>query len=378
MHYTNYKEKFLETTKLENVEMVSTVDHIFSCPPIRIFDSHHRLNKVKNNLKLLLWNINFPVEKRYKTELVFDGVFLNTNSLEYQLYDLNITSASSKVKLPDWNTLIEHLKIVLKYIYVNDSKIKDIIIERYMELFKLYDESFKQSHNSSTNFYIALLKEIYKFFRLEEENILITNSMQSLYDSEIIDAFLPELIKLTADKPEGLLNILNETEIFSYPYFREVDQVNLINLLYNDKQSITKNIDEIVLLLKRKAIMPSQTIVDWALGLANLKHFGNDYGIRKELHEYLSSFYENINIQSLQTTEYKQDGTNFINYDPSIHVYSYKLINGKFKKTLGNSSRSMNFVSAYIHLGKQGFSDACNKWWTDEGQTIIKFGKILI
>lgn len=374
MKSPKYYKLLMECTTLKNVEYLSTFDHIFSVPPIRIMDSHRVFSDLKK-VKYLLWDINTPTDKRFKTEISIDGVFLNTNSEEYRLYDTNRIYALSDVHIPDLEKLKDEFFKVCGLIYTKRYKTRQLLMDRFEEVLKIYVQTLSNKHNTSMEFYIELLSNWYKFLSLDIQLTSIRSNLVSLYDSGITTTYIPNLIKDTLDDEMGIVKIASRNpSIFSPPFFRpSIFDEDLGNVHFNSLNR--EEILQICDYLECGKIVPAQEIITWSFALAGIKHVGNDYGVYSKLADYFYSDEELSELSNKQITKPKEDGCNFIKFSsPTFH---YKRLGEKLKKEPSNPNRSMNFLSAFLHLGKDGLSNSINNY-VDHGEvTSLTFGEII-
>jgi hypothetical protein len=69
-----YKNLLIDTTNIHS-DSISTVDHIYASPPLRLIDSHSKLRELKNT-QIVIWDIIIPFEKKHRYELMLDsGLF---------------------------------------------------------------------------------------------------------------------------------------------------------------------------------------------------------------------------------------------------------------------------------------------------------------
>lgn len=77
-----YRDLFRKATGIED-DIVSTIDHVFGSPPLRIIDSHQKLMEMGNST-ILLWDITKPNIHKYRADLVLDlGLYTSRNSNFY-------------------------------------------------------------------------------------------------------------------------------------------------------------------------------------------------------------------------------------------------------------------------------------------------------
>ena len=353
--YRNLLEK---TTDIK-CNVISTIDHVFGSPPLRIIDSHQRLMKMGKST-IILWDITQPNIHKYRADLIVDLGFYTSKNPKFFLYESRKFYHKGKLLLPDFSLQLKLLNQVLtrNLIRLNIAQ-KKAYIQRALNLVKIYNKNLKKCTKVS-QFYKSLLINLYNLLGLTDLAKYITKNMVPLSESGIIDKFLPELIIKTKDKPFGLLNLIANTEYLNKPYFRNISNQKL-NFDLNNKRQLLDNIDKVTDLLRNGALLPKNQIYFWAWSLCGIKHFGNDYGILEKLENVFKSINVSIKTSKLQLTQPKKDGINFIQFK---NIQSYSLGNPrsrvvKFNMLHTKSSRVTNMCTVYLHSGKEGFQ----KYW---------------
>lgn len=363
-----YRDLFKETTGIKD-DVVSTVDHVFGSPPLRIIDSHQRLMKMGSST-ILLWDITQPNIHKYRADLVLDLGFYTSKNPDFFLYSSKDFYHKSRLLEPDFVSQIKLLDQVLNsdFLKLNKGQ-RSIYKERALHLIKIYSDNLKK-HSEIPQFYKSLLVDLYDLLGFSELAEYIKKKMVPLSESRIIDKFLPKLIIETKGDVFGFPNIIANTNYLNEPYFRNISNKK-IDFDVNNKEEIIKNVNKIADLLKNGDLLPKNQIYFWAWSLCEIKHFGNDYSILANLENVLKSM-DVVNVAStLQLTQPKQDGLNFIQLE---NIHSYSLGNSwseitKFNMINTKSSRVTNICTVYLHLGKEGFQ----KYW----QEYQKIGKTI-
>ncbi|NJN09581.1 MAG: hypothetical protein HC836_35680 [Richelia sp. RM2_1_2] len=349
------------TTKITK-RTVSTIDHVFASPPVRLVDGHSKLTEIDANI--LIADITVPSIKSYRQDMILDTGFLSTLNKDYYLFEEGVLSAVSNLQKPDFKMLKQELGLLLKHIQLPNNKIA-CIKTRLDNLIYIYQSNLDKSQNTS-DFYKAILEDLYRLIGLEELANFIHSNALSYFNSGFIDNYLPNLIKQTKDKAYSLENLASDN-IFDKPLFRDLDgNATCINSL----DYISK--------LRDKKIIPSHQVVSWGLALAGVKHFGNDYGFYTRLGNYLVAKGVENNIAQLQLTEHKQDGTTFVGFNNSLcFAIERRIEEIKFQPVNKKLSRLNTITSLYLHLGQNGMSSYWQQFKTQNKTTLIPMGEIL-
>jgi hypothetical protein len=226
---------------------------------------------------------------------------------------------------------------------------KQRYLERFDKLADIYENAMSICHNV-IEFYKILIRDLYLLLNMEDLGEFFYKNSISLYYSGLIDNYLPQIISSTSNQEFSLINLLEKLSIFKPPYFRSLETDIEIN--FENKNQIINNLDTIINLLRHKKIIPSNQIILWSLQLAGIRHFGNDFNFHDSMHSVLNSLAITNNVNSLQVTLPKQDGSNFVEFD---NVKSYHIQNSGNKKrivkTLTKKSRVNDIPNLYLHAG---------------------------
>jgi hypothetical protein len=340
-----YKNLLIDTTNIHS-DSISTVDHIYASPPLRLIDSHSKLRELKNT-QIVIWDIIIPFEKKHRYELMLDsGLFSSKNKI-YYFFDLQEYYFKSKLHKVDLMQQRNELEYVLsKVLSIGD---KQRYLERFDKLADIYENAMSICHNV-IEFYKILIRDLYLLLNMEDLGEFFYKNSISLYYSGLIDNYLPQIISSTSNQEFSLINLLEKSSIFKPPYFRSLETDIEIN--FENKNQIINNLDTIINLLRHKKIIPSNQIILWSLQLAGIRHFGNDFNFHDSMHSVLNSLAITNNVNSLQVTLPKQDGSNFVEFD---NVKSYHIQNSGNKKrivkTLTKKSRVNDIPNLYLHAG---------------------------
>lgn len=349
------KRKFYEFTN-KTFDLVSTIDHPYTSPPVRLIDGHNKLKILNNSgLKPLIciWDVNFPNINNYRHELIFDNGILGSRDKNFFIFSDELLYPLQKPKLIDFFEFKKRTQLVLERLSDLSKELKierdKKFIENFEKITNVYIKTIKNSIDG-TRFYQNLLNEIYVLIGLSDLAIFITDSFQPYFGSSIIQNWIPYCIQETENKPYGFLNLL-DVGLFKKPYFRTTVLNNKEEL--SDPIYIKRNIGKILEQTTDKILIPSYEIFFWTLFLADIKHFGNDYG-------FFSKF-KNIAIQygfqppqEIQITEHNEDSQNIIQFerDKSFNCF---LKNGDYviqKNNPVKNSRISSLPALYCHLGE--------------------------
>jgi hypothetical protein len=341
-------------------DIISTIDHPYASPPVRLIDGHAKLKALnsieKSKTLLCIWDVNFPNINNYRYDLAFDAGILSIKNKKFFLFSPEILYPLQKPSLIDFSELNKRLQLVLENLWDLPRKPKIIrdatIIKNFNKISDIYVKIIKKS-NTGTDFYQHLLEDIYLLLGLSDLATFIKNSFYSYFGSALMQKWIPFCINETKNKPYGFLSLL-ETSLFKKPYFRstKVQDNNIqktLNPLY-----IKKDIDEILELIRNNTLIPSYEILFWTLFLANIKHFGNDYDFFARLEETArqQGF---LSAKKIQITRHNQDSQNIILFEKD-KSFGCLFQNGNYfvrKNSSTKNSRIVSLTALYCHLGEK-------------------------
>jgi hypothetical protein len=353
-----YKDLFFSCTQI-NSSIISTVDHVYASPPIRLIDSHARLSKL-NDVKIIVWDITIPFEKKHRYELILDSGLFSSKNKDFYYFDLDKYYFQSKLYNVDLVEQKKELEYVLNKILPSEEKQK--YLARFDNLIEIYTKASIKSTNA-IEFYRNLVEELYSLINLVEQGEFFYENSVSLFYSGILENYLPQIIRETLAEDFSLINLLEKTSIFKPPYFRPLSPDVDLNL--GNKNEVISNLDSIVKLLQDKKIIPSNQIILWSLQLAGIKHFGNDFNFHNAMHLALNDFSVENDINTLQVTQPKEDGSNFIEF-AEVKSYHIQQLSDKKRivKTPTKKSRVNDIPNLYLHLG-----DKLHDYWDNYNKT---------
>ncbi len=364
-----FREKLYKFTN-KTFDIVSTIDHPYSSPPVRLIDGHHNL-KILNNqgLKPLIciWDINLPNLNNYRYELAVDTGIFSVKDENFFIFSDKFFYPLQKPKLIDFKELKKRTWLVLKKLCDLPKKSKIIrdkkFIKNFDEITDIYAETINNS-GDGTLFYKNLIKNIYNFIGLPDLANFAASFSQSYFAEPISQEWIPYCIQETKDAPYGFFNLL-ETSLFKKPYFRTA----IHNKVLFDKE----NLNTILYLIKNRTLIPSYQVFLWTLFLADIKHFGNDYGFFNRLNKIMTEYGYKF-PEKIQLTEHNKDSENIIQFDKD-RSFSCFLKNNNFvikKNNPMKNSRISSLPALYCHLGSN-----LNKIITDIFEKKIKSPKII-
>ncbi len=247
------------------------------------------------------------------------------------------------------------IQLILRRLQNLPEKLKNSRNQKFIKnlekIISIYIEVIRTSKNG-TDFYQHLLKKLYILIGFVDLANFFADSSQSYFGSAITTKWIPYCIQKTKNEPYGFLNLLN-TGLFKKPYFRNLsifDEDKLSNPEY-----IKKNIDRILEAIANDKIIPSYEIFFWTLFLADIRHFGNDYGFLNKLNNICIQYNFSLSQNMLQLTKHNQDCQNIIQFerDRSFNCF---LKDGEYIIKKNNSvknSRISSFPALYCHLGDE-------------------------
>lgn len=348
----NKFQKYLFSLLKKQFDFVSTIDHPFASPPVRLIDGHHKLKQIaeKGQIPLIcICDANILNVRDYRYNFVFDLGILSLHDEHFWIFRKDMLYPCQRPRMINFEE-IRKLFIKLSEQISNTPKKEktkqlDFFLQNLDTLVSIYKRTIKEAKNG-TEFYLKLVKELYELLDIHELFDFLNLYSVSYFFSGITSKWIPFCIKETLRKPFGFLALLDK-EVFKKPYFRNIDPT-VINSKYSDKKYVQENLREIIGLLEEKKIIPSSLeLFYWTLYLAEFQHYGNDRGFFEKLNTVLPP-------KKIQMTVHNQDSINIIQCKNTI-TYSPITMDDerRFQKCEGvKASRMCSITSIYCKTGK--------------------------
>jgi|GEM_PF-5179515 len=323
--------------------IISTVDHPYVSPPMRLLDSHLALYELSKKTKVIVmnWDVSLPNERTYKYDLQIDIPIVGRRDELFLLKDESTPFALQNINKPN---LIEY-KNELYHAAAFYSKNRQLSDESIHKMYKNFEELsnkifFKMSDNQYSRLSII---EMYRILNNDELANFISKSYYYFYNSKIMTEDIPDLIDSVNDK-KSIYNLMKKG-IFTRRTFRDFSQQ--INEDINNPEYFKNNKNEITNLIRSGQIIPSTEVLYWAMEAFGIYHFGNDLGFFERYSSYLGVRLNN------QITQKNEDGIQYFKLARDFGLTK----NGQvlsFKKKFNESkqSRINSLFGIYILIGQ--------------------------
>jgi len=338
----SYRLKFREL--FGDIEIVSTVDHPYSSPPIRIFSSHYLLyefQKIGRKSLLISWDsIKPPKGRIYRSSMGLDIGILATHNSDLLFYNTDLIYPKQQPKKIDFEKLDNYFEAIINAFY--DENLKDYrmtLRDNFKALISGYKKVLSESETSH-HFYKNTLSWFYSYFDLHFLSDFIQGNMISLYGSEEVRKWMIwGLQQLNREEPK-YGNFLGDNNFFSHRLFRTLDDKN-IEYNYFFEENILEGI-------QTGQVLFSHELFFYFLALANVKHFGNDRGF----FERLSKNPHFKNVKNLQITKHNQDSYPLVEL-LTANTFEVLEVNNHFKikrikKVFKDDSKTMTML--FVHI----------------------------
>ncbi len=342
-----FSDQFKKITGID-CDIVSTIDHPYICPPIRLLDSHRRLYELNKTRKvcILNWDVSQPNDRTYRYDLQIDLGFIVKNKNLY-IFDEGTPYALQTPKTIDMkiydeimNTSLTHLlnqkilsKNSMELIYENYSKLKDKVLTKVISSSgELTDEYTKR-----------LLIHIYSILHLPNISDFIKENYLYYFKSPLMNKWIPYCLD-NAIGGRSFENVYTNN-VFGRKVFRSINNEKDDKYI-NNLDYFVLNKKEIINLVRKNKIIPSVEILYWSLELAGKSHFGNDYGFFERYQKYLNKKLPN------QITSMGSDGINIFQMKKDYGV-AYNIDTGKFMcRNISSQVKStrINSMFAFYNL----------------------------
>lgn len=129
INHNLFRDKFYHFTG-KNFDLVSTIDHPYASPPIRLIDGHNSLKKIKDTNQLIplicIWDVNSPDINRYRYDLSFDTGLMNNKDDNFFIFSDKLFYPLQKPKLINFIEVKKKNSIsVRKFAELNKRKTKN-------------------------------------------------------------------------------------------------------------------------------------------------------------------------------------------------------------------------------------------------------------
>jgi len=341
-------------------EIISTIDHVFTSPPIRLLDGHMKLcalNK-KNPVGILVYDINNPNDLYYRNERGIDMGIVSPNTEDLWFFRDIAPFAAQSPRYPELELYTEHLSSVLLGMSHIPKKQRENLAQTAGARLEEVLGVFRSSADIlvSWSWYVKNLSSFYQMLGNKELSDFINENAVSYFESDLISLCLPLCIEKTLGTKFDFRSF-SDAGIFPKVLFKSCGKEKIPTEIEEGKDIFT-----IMGLLRKKEILPATSdILTWMLCCANISHFGNDHGfISKGIDSGLFSSC----VKELQLTEHNQDCQTFITYSSQVSHTIEKIKNGyKYKAPKQvKLNRLSNFTSMLIMLGSEKIQQAFQKF----------------
>lgn len=341
-------ENFQRLTGLKS-KVISTLDHSYVSPPIRLLHSHKLLQEINKSkpVTILNWDVSQPNERTYRYDMQIDLMVVG-RSKEHFIFSEGEPYAT---QIPRAVALATYEK---KF---------EIILDNLQATKKISQETSEQIHKN----YLVLKKEVFnkmikndqllpQYTKLALINLnrllqrysvadFIDENYLYYFNSRLMTEWIPYCIETVTGKRS--MERVFEAGIFGRRIFRFTDS-RLNDTEINEITYLQQNKNNVATLIRDAKIIPSIEILYWSLEFAGVQHFGNDYDFFNRYSEYLKEPLAN------QLTSMIDDGSNYFELKEDYGV-SINSISGKFITKNNTSSvkhtRINSIYGLYVLLG---------------------------
>lgn len=340
---------FIKITGLD-FNVLSTLDHPYVSPPIRLLDSHRILYELNsdNRVAILNWDVSQPNNRTYRYDMQIDLAIIGRRE-DYFLFKEGrpyATQQSANTNLIEYEKLFLTILSLMVESHTINRQSADSIIDNYKQLKNIVIDNIIDSDG-------RLVQDYTKKILVSMNSLLSRNNIADFIDqnyiyyfrSPLMTKWIPYCIEMTTG--DRSIDQLVYHDIFGRKIFRSLneeyrdDQLNSIDF-------ITSNKDKIASLIRNSEIIPSIEILYWSLEIAGVYHFGNDYGFFERYSKHLSIELPN------QLTKMHDDGDNYFEIDKDYGMIYDPLKNSVSEKTLSSEvkrSRINSVYSIYLLMG---------------------------
>lgn len=345
-----FADEFENITGL-NFQVISTVDHPYVSPPIRLLDSHTKLYEIDktNKVCILNWDVSQPNNRTYRYDLQVDIGLLAKNKSLFLFKE----GTPYALQVSDKHLNLEQYNIILKKILdqmINDKRLDQIVAIQIDHNYRKLQEQvlakmISEEGMLQSDYTKRALVAMYALLERENVSRFIEGAYLYYYKSSLMNKWIPYCIE-NAIGARAFTNMVR-SDVFGRKIFRsQTNQEN--DTIINSPAYILSHVQELVKLIRNNSIIPSIEMLYWSLELANKQHYGNDYGFFERYETYLQTNLPN------QLTAMKGDGINYFNMKKDYSV-SYDTATEALRSIKSSSqvkeSRINSMFAFYILLG---------------------------
>lgn len=343
-------QAFQQLTGLHS-KVMSTIDHAYISPPVRLLHSHKLLYEVSKYkpVTILNWDVSQPNERTYRYDMQLDLMVIG-RSKEHFLFSEGspfATQVPHKLELDTYEKkfemILDNLQATNKFskeavdqIHTNYTVLKEQVLDKIIKDDYLLPDYTKKS-----------LININRLLKRNDIADFIDANYFYYFNSRLMTEWIPYCIE-TITGPRSIEKVF-EAGIFGRRIFRYADgktddsEVNDLSYLLEYKKHITS-------LVRDCKLIPSIELLYWSLEYAGIQHFGNDYEFFERYGEYLGEQLSN------QLTTVSDDGSNYFemkeDYGVSIDPCSGKYLTKNSKSSVKHT-RINSIYGIYILLGSK-------------------------
>lgn len=328
----------------KKIDVISSVDHPYTSPPIHLFDAHLNLfQKYGDNVLILNWDVSLPGDRTYRYDLITDTGLIAKTPILYH-YKLGIPYCIQSFDKKPWELLPSCIEIASDTIGRKHHLPKNAlqqIQERANTILGLAQKSYDAEPWLFTR---KLLINLYSLLNKPELSIFIEKQYANYWLSPIMLKWIPWCI-LNIDGPLSFSSLLQNGAFLRSP-LRIIDP-SLSNI---EKQSPFTMAEKI----SSGSVIPSFDVFLWSLAVAEIKHYGNDFGFFRKLSEITGI----KTIADLQLTKSGEDAARFLKLFTDYAVLLSLNQKGEAGTSSGiyNSSKATrinSFCSLYVIGGNK-------------------------
>lgn len=356
--HTFFKEK-LSYFLGRRVDAISTIDHPYASPPVRLIDGHHRVQSLferAGHPLICIWDVNAPDVRSYRYELCFDTGLLSGRDRSRLIFTDHASYPLQKPQSIDFLEQRERFRFVLGQLHDRTGQYRicreNLFLKNFDVLAAVYEETTKNASNG-TDFYQKLLQRFYVLLGFDDLAAFVRDSFYPFFGSPIMQRWIPYCIQETREEPFGFANLL-KAGLFKKPYFRTMLLPRGTPGEFLDKEYVLRNLDEILSDMAKNVLVPTYEILFWTLFLSDIPHFGNDYGFFDRLKKTLDHLNVLHSDRQIQLTQHKEDSQFIVKFEKD-RSFSYFVRDNHRTARRNNSLKSSKISSLpalYLHLGR--------------------------
>jgi hypothetical protein len=329
-----------------DVQVVSTIDHPYTSPPIHLFDGHLQLQrKYGETLLVMNWDVSYPLDRFYRYDLITDTGLIAKQPMLYH-YQLEMSYSEQRFDPSPWFLLPRGIECAASALQARlrlSDRFACDLVARALDIVKC-SEAIYNPRLEPWQYTAELLKTYYRRLRQPQLRALIEHQYCNYWMSQFTRTWIP-LCLMTMEGPMAFRE-LQAKGIFLRAPFRVRSKAGSVPAVPEDQHQIAEAI-------AGDLLVPSLDVFYWSLAIARIRHYGNDFGFFARL----AAAVGDPSLKALQCTGDEEDCRRFLKFNADYGILlDIEGHNVRQSRRINKSvklSRVTSFSSVLVALGEE-------------------------